>query len=235
MKHALLICLCVLGLTVFANGANAATARPVVVELFTSQGCSSCPPADAYLRDLAERPDLLPLSFHVTYWDNLGWKDTLGNPAFTARQKSYSATMGLHGVYTPQIVIDGASEGIGSSRGDIDAKIAARMKTAPAIPLDVARKAESLTLKIGEGAKPASPATLWLVRYAKAEPVAIARGENRGTTVVYVNVVREMRAIGVWNGAAMEVALPKLNGGNYVALLQIAGTGPIWGAARIEP
>jgi hypothetical protein len=232
MKYAPLIWCCAALLT--GSQAKADAPRPVVVELFTSQGCSSCPPADAYLRELAKRGDVLALSLHVDYWDNLGWKDTLGSPAFTTRQMEYKTAMKLHGVYTPQIIIDGVSEGIGSRSRDIDTKIRARAASLVDVPMDARRDGNMLRLEIGAGAKPAAPAIIWLVRYTKEESVRISRGENSGTTIAYANVVRDMHGLGTWTGAAMNVALPKLDGGSYAVLLQTGEAGPILGAARIS-
>ncbi|HEX7776946.1 MAG TPA: DUF1223 domain-containing protein [Parvibaculum sp.] len=215
-----------------------AAARPVVVELFTSQGCSSCPPADAYLRELVTRPDVLPLAFHVDYWDGLGWKDTLDNAAFTARQRGYASALGLSNVYTPQIVIDGASEGVGSDKADIDAKIAARASDAPAIDIRlVGGNAPKLVLA---AAPQKTRATLWLIRYRKQASVKIARGENRGETILYMNAVREMKPLAAWTGAAAEVPLTSADlenaaGEESVVILQTDGQGPILGAAHILP
>lgn len=232
MKLAGPICFCIaflLGQTALADAAL----RPVVVELFTSEGCSSCPPADAFLRDLAKRDDVLALSFHVDYWDALGWKDMLASHAFTMRQRAYSAAMRLRGVYTPQMVIDGAAEGIGSHRAEINAKIKDREEKLSAVPMETAEKAGAMSLKIGAGATPASPATIWLLRYVPSQSVAIKRGENAGKAITYVNAVRDMRSIGVWDGRAIELPLPKLEDGRYVALLQTGKTGAMLGAARI--
>jgi hypothetical protein len=215
-----------------------ADARPVVVELFTSQGCSSCPPADAYLRDLVKRPGVLPLAFHVDYWDGLGWKDTLDDPSFTARQRGYAASLGLGNVYTPQIVVDGASEGVGSDEGDIDAKIAARAATAPAVGIRLIGGTEAPRLTLAASPQKAK-ATLWLIRYRKEASVRIGRGENRGETILYMNAVRGIKPLGAWTGAAVELALTKADlenadGEESVAILQTDGQGPILGAARIS-
>jgi hypothetical protein len=214
-----------------------AAARPVIVELFTSQGCSSCPPADAYLRKLAKRADVLPLAFHVDYWDSLGWKDTLDDPAFTVRQRGYQASLGLPNVYTPQMVIDGTAEGVGSDEGDIGGKIAARAANAPAVDIRLAGSSDAARLALG-----ASPhkvnATLWLVRYRKTSSVTIARGENRGETIAYMNAVREMKPLAKWTGAALDVPLAKTDlqnaaGEASVVLLQTDGQGPILGVVRL--
>ncbi len=215
-----------------------AAARPVVVELFTSQGCSSCPPADAYLRKLAGRAGVLPLAFHVDYWDSLGWKDTLDDPTFTARQRGYAAALGLPNIYTPQMVIDGTAEGVGSDESDMDGKIAARAANAPAVDIRLVGSGDAARLALGASPKKMN-ATLWLVRYRKASSVTIARGENRGETIAYMNAVRAMKPLAAWTGAAVDVPLAKADleiatGEESIAILQTDGQGPILGAAKID-
>jgi hypothetical protein len=213
--------------------------RPVVVELFTSQGCSSCPKADAYLRELAARDDVIALSFAVDYWDFLGWKDTLASPAFTKRQRAYARALDLSGVYTPQIVVDGIAEGVGSRRETVEAQIASQRNKELPVALHFSDDGAALTLHVGAGAAPDRAATLWLVRYAKEETVEIRRGENRGKTMTYTHAVRGLMPIGMWKGDATTVTLPKtelLVQGHEgcVALLQMRDGGPILGAARID-
>ncbi|MDO8837707.1 MAG: DUF1223 domain-containing protein [Parvibaculum sp.] len=227
----------VLGLSL-ASIARAET-RPVVVELFTSQGCSSCPKADAYLAELAGREDVIALSFAVDYWDFLGWKDTLASPAFTKRQRAYAKALGISGVYTPQIVVDGIAEGVGSHRETVEEQIADRRGTPLPVALRFSDDGAALTLHVGAGAPPERAATLWLVRYAKKERVEIRRGENRGKTMTYAHAVRGLMPIGMWEGDATTVTLPKtemLMQGyeGCVALLQARDGGPILGAAHID-
>jgi hypothetical protein len=212
--------------------------HPVVVELFTSQGCSSCPPADAYLRDLAEEEDIIALSFNVDYWDYLGWKDTLASPAFSERQRAYARKLGLSGVYTPQMVVNGVAEGVGSRRGEIGRIINKQDERSLPVEISFRDEGASLTLSVAAGTAPEQPATLWLVRYATAEEIEIRRGENRGRTITYAHAVRELTPIGMWEGNAMTMTLPKgelLTRGyeGCVALLQAGDGGPILGAAEI--
>ena len=209
--------------------------RPVVVELFTSQGCSSCPPADTYLRDLANRENVIALAYNVDYWDYLGWQDTLASPAHTERQRAYARALGLSGVYTPQIVVNGTAEGVGSRRNEIGRAID-EAKPFP-VRVSFADKGDALALDVGAGQRPARPATLWLVRYAKETRVEIRGGENRGRTIAYAHAVRELTPIGMWEGKAMSLTLPKsdlLTRGfeGCVALLQAGDGGPILGAAE---
>ena len=211
--------------------------RPVVVELFTSQGCASCPPADAFLHDLANRDGVIALSFNVDYWNYLGWTDTLASPAHTERQRAYARQLGLSGVYTPQIVVNGATESVGSKRGKIEEQIAAAHAKPLPVEVSFTDKGDMLTLDVGAGKSPEQPVTLWLIRFTNEETVEIGKGENRGRTMVYAHAVRELMPVGMWSGEAMSLTLPKgdlLAGGidGCVALLQAGKGGPILGAAQ---
>lgn len=220
-----------------AVAAESGQTRPVIVELFTSQGCSSCPPADAYLRDLTRRKGVLPLSFNVDYWDYLGWRDTLAGPDNTARQRAYGRALGLSGVYTPQMVVDGNAEGIGSNRRKIDALIAARKPATNDVAMSLAEEDGRLTVSIAAGPAPEKPATIWLIRYATSRTVEIERGENRGETITYANVVRGIAPIGMWDGREMRIMLPEEDvmpdkNARCVVLLQANGPGRILAAAE---
>src|SRR5260221_9406336 len=179
-------------------------ARPVVVELFQSQGCSSCPPANANLNAIAGRPDVLALSFAVTYWDDLGWKDTFARDAYTARQWDYAHGLHHANVFTPQMVVNGRRDLVGVEAGAVDAAI-----RAAGSPVDA-------TLSLGNGAVsvagvsgPAKAADVWLVRYdPRVQQVSIKRGENGGRTLPHRNIVRELTRLGVWTGAAARFRPP---------------------------
>ena len=219
-----------------ANSAAQGETRPVIVELFTSQGCSSCPPADTYLRDLAREKGILPLSFNVDYWDYLGWRDTLANPDNTERQRAYGRALGLSGIYTPQMVVDGIAEGVGSDRRKIDALIESRQPESNDVAMSLTAKDGRLILDIGKGTPPAKPVTIWLIRYAERKTVEIERGENRGKTLTYANVVRGITPIGMWSGKSLSISLPEediMPGKDIrcVVLLQEEGPGRILGAA----
>ncbi len=178
------------------TGAPSSAAGPVVVELYQSQGCSSCPPADAVLNALAARPDVIALNFAVTYWDQLGWKDSFAKPTFTARQWDYARTGGRSNVSTPQMIVGGRTAIVGSRPGEVDAVIARARgaQTGPAILVN----ARNIGIPAG---KAAAPATLWLVRYdPRTIQVAIRAGENNGRTVPHRNIVRELIALGTWDG-----------------------------------
>jgi hypothetical protein len=181
----------------------AADAAPVVVELFTSQGCNSCPPADRLLGELAARDDVLPLSFHVTYWDRLGWPDIFGLEDCTRRQESYAEWLGSDRVYTPQMVIGGRIDLVGTERGRVLKAIELlRSHAAPGPALTVA--GDHLSVGAGE----TEDAAIWLIGFDDHHDVAIERGENRGRTLRYHHVVREITSLGRWHGEALELALP---------------------------
>lgn len=215
---------------------------PVVVELFTSQGCNSCPPADAVLADLTGRPDVIPLSYHVNYWDYLGWKDTFATPQTTQRQRDYARFLNERTIYTPQIVIAGQTHAVGSRRDEVMAGVSnavhAATKVLKAPPVAVEKKPDGkLLLKIGAG-KSRDVAVL-LVRYDTRREVAIERGENRGKIFTYHNVVRDIRSLGTWNGAAMDVELDprelwRDGRDGCAVLLQDTQNGHILAAGRLE-
>jgi hypothetical protein len=208
--------------------ALAAGAQPTVVELFTSQGCSSCPPANANLAAISERPGILALSFSVTYWDQLGWKDTFAKPEFTARQIGYEPRLDHDGPFTPQIVVDGHRDTIGNRLGEIEALIGAdRHRDHPA--LSIGEK----NISIGAGAAPPGGADIWLVAYDPRKiDVAVGRGENAGRTLPHKNVVRSLERIGLWRGGALEISLPAAPPGlRQAVLVQAPAGGAILAAA----
>ena len=226
-----------------AFAADKITTRPVVVEYFTSQGCSSCPPADAFLKDdLSKRDDVISLAYHVDYWDDLGWKDTFSQHSFTTRQYAYKRALsqrdedaGRVGVYTPQIVVEGKFAAVGSNRTTIDRAIKAARTDLVNVPINVKHTNEEIHLTVGADEVAATPATLWLVSYLKSAPVTITRGENTGRTITYVNIVHNIRAIGHWDGRALSLTLPKLSDNKtYIVLLQSDQLGPILGAIRVR-
>jgi hypothetical protein len=176
----------------------------VVVELFQSQGCSSCPPANANLMGVVDRPEVLALSFGVTYWDELGWKDTFASPRFTARQWDYAHGLGHSQVFTPQVVVNGRKDGVGADAREFRALIAEGERGARGPALSIAGG----QAVIGAGVT-AQPADVWLVRYdPRLVQVAIRRGENGGKTLPHRNVVKELTRLGAWSGASAHYALP---------------------------
>jgi len=197
-----------------------------VVELFTSQGCSSCPPADRLLEALARNPDLIAISFPVDYWDYIGWKDTLASPRFTARQKAYAAVRGDEHVYTPQIVVDGRSDVVGSDEASVDHAINDNngQEGALSVPIRLEDTDGVLHIRIGgaHGESAKRSANVYVLRVEAKSTVQIARGENKGQKLTYVNVVRAIRQIGEWHGEAQNFDVPELSNDNegYVVLVQ---------------
>ena len=226
MRRLLMGGLACLTLTTPAFAADAD--HPVVVELFQSQGCSSCPPANARVLAIAGRPEVLALSWEVTYWDYLGWKDTFGNKAFTQRQYDYAQSLGHDGVFTPQVVINGRVDGVGSQQGELAGLITQgdRGDGGPAVHVTDA------SAQIGAGS---GQADVVLVRYDPAVvQVPIHRGENAGETLPHRNVVHQVVKLGVWSGQAEQFTLPAAPRGGLksAVLLQAAGTGPILAAGH---
>lgn len=223
----------------------AAAERPRgVIELFTSQGCSSCPPADRLMGELARDPSLVALSFAVTYWDYLGWRDTLASTENTERQQAYAEARGDRQVYTPQMVVDGVWHAVGSDRDEIAAKVAKRGmgKGAQAltVPVSIERKDGKLNVVIGGATAPVPAAHILLVTFERERSVAIGRGENEGTTVTYYNIVRTMKECATFNGAATTLQLDAPADANLGAavLVQAVGNGQapgvILGAAQLR-
>jgi hypothetical protein len=223
-----------------SHAASDSSPPKAVVELFTSQGCSSCPAADALLNRLARRDDIIAISLSVDYWDYLGWKDTLAQPKFSDRQKAYAKALGDGMVYTPQMVVNGLVHVNGSDEARIQNAIAKTEKTFAASRVPVRMTAVDGRLVIETGAAPpgtsARQATLWLAVIARSVAVPITRGENKGKTVTYANVVRELIPIGMWSGKPMSVQLARhsfmrKDAERCAVLLQQGRGGPIIGAA----
>jgi len=207
-----------------------AAERPVVVELFTSQGCSSCPPANAYLNELSrDRRDILPLAFHVTYWDRLGWKDPFSLPAATQRQDRYGHRFG-DGSYTPEMVVDGVASMVGSDRGDVASAIEnAKRHSQTAATVSVTRNGEQLSIQVDSGR---GAAKVLLIGFDHEHTTAIGRGENSGRTLTEANVVRSIRSVGQWSGTPLRLSEPFPEGQDVAVVLE-APDGQIIGASRL--
>lgn len=217
-----------LGALALAASIGTAAAQPLtVVELFTSQGCSSCPPANANLIKVKDQPGVLALSFNVTYWDYLGWKDTFGRQEFTQRQVSYEPSLGHDGPFTPQVVVNGHADVVGIGQGEIEHLISASGHTkGPSLSLDGGK------INIGAGQVPGGKADIWLVRYRPGVvDVPVARGENTGRTLPHANVVRSLTRLGTWTGEATALNLPVASDGLGTAVLVQSPGGPILAAA----
>ena len=226
-----------------AGAAARADEKPFVIELYTSQGCSSCPPADKLLGEIARKPNVIALALPVDYWDYIGWKDTFAKPSHTARQKAYSKLRGDGQVYTPQAVINGVSHVVGSDAAAI--RVAAESSFgklgAMNVPMKVISRDNGVVVEIG-GAQGAGPkqANLVLIRVTRTSAVAIGRGENSGRTINYTNIGRTAARIGEWNGYSKSFVisadtLSSLESDGWILLLQAGDMkepGPILAAAK---
>src|ERR1700753_1184077 len=186
-----------------------------VVELFTSQGCSACPPADKLIGELARDPSVIALSMPIDYWDYLGWKDTLADSRFSARQKAYSHMRGDRDVYTPQAVVNGSAHVIGSDRAGIEGAIGETEKSSGGMSVAVSMAVPGRQINVSVAASRAGPAAMhgevWICSISKAVPISIGRGENRGREITYYNVVRNVLKVGDWNGSAGNWTVPLEN------------------------
>lgn len=219
---------------------RAAKPGPAVIELFTSQGCSSCPPADALLEKLAQEPDIIAVSLPVDYWDYLGWKDTFAQPQFSQRQRAYAIARGDRQVYTPQAVINGAAHANGASQGEIAAAIH-QTSGELTVPITLERTNAGVAVNVGaqQAGGKALSGTLIALPYLNRREVAIGRGENAHTRVVYTNVARGIVALGAWSGSKLALNVPAealAEADGVVVLLQAStpgNPGPILAAARL--
>jgi hypothetical protein len=202
--------------------------RPIVVELFTSEGCSSCPPADALLAELADRPDVLALSFHVDYWDRLGWKDPFSSREATARQNRYATLLALSTVYTPQIVVDGKWQAVGSDRADVEQALDRARRDRPEVPVTLALDHGQAQIALGPGSDGVA-ASVTLIGFDRRHVTAVKRGENSGRTLAHVDVVRGFDEIA--RLSAGEIAVPIPWHCDLVAAVAQAANGRVLGVA----
>jgi hypothetical protein len=231
MRHILRFGLLTSTLSLGFVAASAAETRPVVLELFTSEGCSSCPPAELIVNELAQRLDVLALSFHVDYWDDLGWRDRYSLASATERQRGYARALHRSGIYTPQAVIDGSRDIVGSQRSALMEAVSARRE---GIATSISVSGGTAQVHVGTGSG-TGDATVLLVGYLREAITSIGRGENSGRTLKESNIVVSLQELGRWNGKPQEFALdlsrlPK-SVTDIAVLVQSVGQGPILGAA----
>jgi hypothetical protein len=217
-------------IALFFATAAAAETRPVVVELFTSQGCSSCPPADKLLGELAKRNDVIALGFHITYWDGATWRDPFSRPQSTERQVAYDRRLTGGQVYTPQMVIDGTADVVGSDRVAVLAAINAVKPTAVA-PVSFAADRRSVTIGIGS---PPAGGTVILARYVLSRTTHVGGGENANRTATDFNGVERFETLGTWDGKTVSLAIEPPGEGEGIAVLVQAPDGTILGAAALS-
>ena len=210
-----------------------AQSGPVVVELFTSQGCSSCPPADALMHKLAKRDDVLALSLHVDYWDYIGWKDKFGKPAHTARQKAYAHSAGRSSIYTPQMIIGGHDSVVGTHPMDVADLIRAHAARGGDVQLAAQLSGGKISLDAKSSRKGAMQVTL--VRFSPSRSVDIRRGENAGKRITYVNVVSDVNVIANWDGSRpLQMTFPVSGTSKAAILIHKKGPGQILAAAKLD-
>lgn len=222
-----------LSLLLVAMPATAAAKPPVLVELYTAQGCGTCDEANALVSKLAERPGVLPLTFSVDYWDYLGWQDTFAKPEFAERQRAYVTRLKLREPYTPQVVVDGRAEAAGLKPAEVE-RLVRQATGAPRNPPDM-RFIGPRRVDVGSGRVPPGGAEVWLIRYDPRElEVPVKAGDNRGETVVQKNVVREIRRLGTWRGRpqAYRIGEPADEALKTVVVVQAAKGGRVIGVAQ---
>ena len=212
-----------------------AQSGPVVVELYTSQGCSSCPPADEFLGKLAKRDDVIALSLHVDYWDYIGWKDVFADPKYTDRQHAYARAAGKRMVYTPQMVIAGQNLVVGNKPGEVGRLIRAHNNAPPQVAISVKRNGNKVQITADPLVKGLGDLVVQMVRFSDGETVRIKRGENAGRNLAYHNVVTGLSVLKKWNGTSKLSFAANLPGNDEcVIIVQAANHGSILAAARVR-
>ena len=217
-----------LGSLMLISSPTSAGTRRVVVELFTSQGCSSCPPADALLGELARRDDVIALGFHISYWDGLAWKDPFSSQSSTDRQRAYARLFDLGQVYTPQMVVDGAREMVGSDRAKVEAALHDARPEAIA-PVTFVADRRSVTIGAGDGR-----GSVLLVRFARERTTRVAGGENARRTLQDTDAVESLVSLGSWDGSPLRFAIEPPAAGEGIAVLVQAADGRMLGAAALQ-
>ena len=221
------------GITMALGGVASAQNNPVVVELYTSQGCSSCPPADEMLHDLAGRDGVIALALHVDYWDYIGWADSFADPAYTARQQRYGAAAGHRTIYTPQFIIGGLDHVVGAKAMDVADAIRANAARPSGVTLQISRSGNRL--QISGAAAQRAAMVVQVVRYTPQESVDIHRGENAGERITYANIVNDWRAVGEWDGRApLDMQANVAGNAPIVVIVQERGPGRILAAAQLR-
>ncbi len=234
MREAALFSLTLFALPLSALPGTAAARPPVVVELYTAQGCASCGEANGHVAKLADKPGVLALTFSVGYWDYLGWPDSFAKPEFAERQKAYAAKLALREPYTPQVVVDGAAQATGSKTAKVDKLLADAAKARRLTPPDVHFVGDR-RVYVGSARAPKGGGEVWLVRYdPREQDIAVKSGDNKGQTLPERNVVRELSRLGVWRGGPAAFRLPVAgeDGLKTVVLVQAAHGGRILGVGQ---
>ncbi|MGA9253813.1 MAG: DUF1223 domain-containing protein [Roseobacter sp.] len=208
---------------------------PVVVELFTSQGCSSCPPADEFMEVLAEREDVIALSMHVDYWDYIGWKDEFADPQHAERQRAYATHAGRRSVYTPELIVNGDTDIVGAKPMAVATAIEAHKAQPRTVKVELSRKGDQMHVAVRALQDMSGPFVVQMLRYQPQRVANITRGENAGRVITYVNVAQDLQVIGAWDAQQdFATAIPVPDDLPVVVLVQNKGLGRILAAARLD-
>ncbi len=217
-----------------ALSAPASAQSPVVVELFTSQGCSSCPPADKLMHELAKRDDVIALALHVDYWDYIGWKDEFADPAYSDRQRGYAMEAGRRSVYTPQMIINGTTDIVGARPMDLSKAIAEHAARSTGVTLDVVRRGDVVSV-LASSTQPHPQMLVHMVRYQPERTSKITRGENAGQTLSYAHVTEDWKILREWDGLTqLKIDTPVVGDAPLVVMIQEGRHGAILAAAEIK-
>lgn len=209
--------------------------RPVVVELFTSQGCSSCPPADAMLAEINTRSDVIAIALHVDYWDYIGWKDSFGDPAHTQRQRAYAAAAGQRSIYTPELVVNGTDDIVGAQAMKLAEAITAHAMKPQMVSLSAVRIGSDVQVSATALGALEGPFDVHVVGVRPSAEQKITRGENKGKTIIYSNIAHSWTVAGTWDGTFdLDLTVPAPSDAPLAILIQGAGAGPIVAAAKID-
>jgi hypothetical protein len=207
----------------------------VVIELYTSQGCSSCPPADEFVAMLAANPRVLPLALHVDYWDYIGWADKFAQAKFTDRQRDYARAIGSRTIYTPQLIIGGLDRIEGFAPEETAEQLHKHLAVTSDVRLSVMREGDSIVIRAEADPPLDAPVRMQLVRYTPEETVTIERGENAGKTITYHNIVTSWEGLGTWTGQEpMEITVPFTGDQPGAVIVQSEGPSAILAAARVD-
>ena len=235
MKVSMRILAVAMGLWALVAGVTHAADRPVVVELYTSQGCSSCPPADKILAKLADREDVIALAFHVDYWDYIGWKDKFADPSFTQRQRNYARVAGARSIYTPQMIVHGKDHVIGAKPMELADHISNHRSADSPVSLRLSRNGDIVRIRATSKSRFPGGSTVRVATYSPEETVAIKRGENAGRELTYHNVVTEWALLAKWDGIAPMALQAEMAGdAPGVVIVQNGAVGPILAAQKID-
>jgi hypothetical protein len=210
-------------------------ASGTVVELYTSQGCSSCPPADEYLSKLAQEPGVIALALHVDYWDYIGWKDDFASPGFTDRQRAYALAAGQNTIYTPQMIVGGVDHAVGSDPDMVAGMIRRHQSAEKLVVLQLMREGGKVVVRASARMRLEAPLVVQIVRFKPSARVEIERGENAGRAITYSNIVTAWDRVGEWDGSGeLNLTLPAPGPDAVVVILQEAGPGMIRAAAMVQ-